>query len=82
MHVSRIEDQFRAKFQCPKCHHRGAETDRINTTGSGFSRFLDVQNRRFLAVSCTQCGYTEMYNLKFLEGQRLGADILDMLFGG
>lgn len=79
--VSAIEGQFAARFVCPKCQHRGAATDRINTTGSGLSRFFDVQNRRFLAVSCTQCGYTELYNLNVIDGRGLAADILDLLFG-
>ena len=30
-------------------------------TGTGFSRFLNVQNRKFLTVSCTNCKYTELY---------------------
>jgi predicted nucleic-acid-binding Zn-ribbon protein len=44
---------------CPKCGH--AEVDDIATTGAGVSRLFDVQNRRYRAVSCTRCGYTEFY---------------------
>jgi predicted nucleic-acid-binding Zn-ribbon protein len=46
---------------CVKCGHDEATADDIGTTGQGFSRGLDVQNRRFRAVSCTRCGYTELY---------------------
>jgi predicted nucleic-acid-binding Zn-ribbon protein len=46
---------------CPKCGHTDAEVDDIATTGAGVSRLFDVQNRRYRAVSCTRCGYTEFY---------------------
>jgi len=49
------------KYICAKCGNRQAEADRIRTTGSGFSRFFNIQNRRFTAVSCTRCGFTELY---------------------
>ena len=26
-----------------------------------YSRFFDVQDKKFQAVSCAQCGYTEIY---------------------
>jgi predicted nucleic-acid-binding Zn-ribbon protein len=48
-------------YTCPKCGNRKAETDQIRTTGDGFTRFFNIQNRRFFTVSCTKCGYTEMY---------------------
>jgi len=48
-------------YHCPKCGNRKAEMDEIRTTGSGFSRYFNIQNRRFTAVSCTHCGFTEFY---------------------
>lgn len=48
-------------YKCPKCSNRSYETDRISTTGSGLSKIFDLQNRKFTAVSCTRCGFTEMY---------------------
>lgn len=48
-------------WQCPKCGYQLYEVDEIRTTGSGLSRFLDIQNRKFSAVSCAQCRYTELY---------------------
>lgn len=60
---------------CPKCGHDGAETDTISTTGSGFSKFFDVQNRRFLVVSCEDCGYSELY-----RGQSRG-NVIDFFLG-
>jgi hypothetical protein len=60
---------------CPKCGHTDAEVDDIATTGAGFSRLFDVQNRRYRAVSCTRCGYTEFY-----KGRRPN-EVLDLFIG-
>lgn len=60
---------------CPKCGHDEAEVDEVATTGTGPSRLFDVQNRRFTVVSCTNCGYSELY-----RGQ--DADVILDLFLG
>ncbi len=48
-------------YSCPKCNNRQANIDVIRTTGKGFTRFFNIQNREFTTVSCTKCGYTEFY---------------------
>ena len=48
-------------YACVKCNNTGYTTDEFRATGSGFARFFDVQNKKFTTVSCTQCGYTEIY---------------------
>lgn len=48
-------------YNCPKCGNRKAEIDQIRTTGAGFTRFFNIQNRKFTTVSCSLCGYTEIY---------------------
>jgi len=50
-----------ARYECVKCGNRDYDTDEITTTGSTFSKFFNVQNRKFTAVSCTRCNYTEFY---------------------
>lgn len=50
-------------WKCPKCSNRTFETDTLATTGAGLSRFFDIQNRRFATISCSHCGYTEMYKM-------------------
>ena len=47
-------------YSCAKCQHTSLSTDEIRATGK-FSRFFDVQNKKFTAVSCDQCGFTEVY---------------------
>ena len=48
-------------YQCPKCQTTAYEKDEIRTTGSGLSKFFDVQNKRFVAITCKNCRYTELY---------------------
>lgn len=63
-------------YSCAKCGTRNAETDEIRTTGSGFTKYFNIQNRRFTAVTCTKCGFTELY-----RGGKSGraSNILDFL---
>ena len=35
----------------------------LRTTGSGLTRFLNIQNQKYATVACTQCGYTDLYRL-------------------
>ncbi len=48
-------------YACVKCNNNSYTTDEFRATGGGFSRFFDVQNKKFTTVSCSQCGYTEIY---------------------
>jgi uncharacterized protein len=54
-------NQTQMSYKCPKCGHAEYEVDQIRTTGGGFSKIFDVQNKKFVAVSCTRCKYTEFY---------------------
>jgi len=60
---------------CPKCGHEETEVDEIATTGSGLSKYFDIQNRTFTVISCTDCGYSEMY-----KGQSSG-NAIDIFLG-
>jgi predicted nucleic-acid-binding Zn-ribbon protein len=46
---------------CPKCGHDEVTVDKISTTGGGLSKMFDIQNRGFETVTCTHCGFTELY---------------------
>lgn len=63
-------------FSCPKCSGWEYETDEIRTTGAGFTKYFNIQNRRFTTVSCKRCGYTEFYRAGRSGG---GSNILDFL---
>ena len=78
----KIEEIFESKFKCPKCKSERAIAKKIATTGTGLSKIFDIQMNRFLAVSCENCGYTELYNLNVIEkrGDTL-SNLLDFIFG-
>jgi len=64
------------KYTCPKCNHRTAKVDKIRTTGAGFTKYFNIQNRKFTTVSCTNCGYTDFYKDGAAGG---GSNVLDFL---
>ncbi len=48
-------------WECPKCNNTQYEEDVLAATGGGVTKFFNVQNKKFITVSCTKCRYTEMY---------------------
>jgi len=66
------------KYVCPKCGSKTCETGEIRATGSFLTKIFNVQNRRFTSVTCTECRYTELYNI---PSSKLG-NVLDFLVGG
>ena len=62
---------------CPKCAHTDAEVGTISTTGGGLSKMFDIQTNKFRVVSCTNCGYSELYR----DTGSSGSDIVDVFFG-
>ena len=63
-------------YRCTKCDNGTFEQDEIRMAGK-WSRFFDVQNKKFFAVSCERCGYTEIYRGK----GSTAANVLDFLSG-
>ena len=68
-------DQERRNYVCPKCGNTQYESDQFQATGGNFAKIFDVQNKKFITLSCTQCGYTEMYKSQTDSGM----NILDFL---
>ena len=63
------------QYICPKCGATEYETDSFQAAGGNFSKIFDIQNRKFITVSCCRCGYTEIYKAK----RSAGWNILDFL---
>ena len=63
-------------FSCAKCGCTNCETGEIRTTGSGFSRFLNLQNQKFGYLTCSNCAYTEFYRM---HGGGKGMAFLDII---
>jgi len=78
--VSNIESDIAQAFVCPKCDYEEAHAERLSMSGTGLSRLFEVQPYRYAFVSCTNCGYTEIYNLKMLEGKDNLGTFLEILF--
>jgi predicted nucleic-acid-binding Zn-ribbon protein len=51
-------------WHCPKCKNQEFETDQLAGTGGVFSKFFNIQNKKFTTVTCTKCKYTEIYKEK------------------
>ncbi len=62
----------RIAYSCAKCSNPTYATEEIRATGK-YSRFFDVQNKKFTAVICENCGYADFYRA---EGGK-GGNILD-----
>jgi len=62
------------KYICPKCGSKTFVTSEISTSGHLFTRILNIQSKRFTSVTCSECKYTEFYNL---SPKRLG-EVLDI----
>ncbi|NQV19362.1 MAG: GTP-binding protein [Armatimonadetes bacterium] len=50
-----------SKYVCPKCGNTQYETDEFRATGGFLSKVFDVQSKKFVTVTCTNCKYTEIY---------------------
>jgi len=48
-------------YKCPKCGGMECDVVEVSATGGGIARFFDFQNRRFSAVVCDRCKFTEFY---------------------
>ncbi|HMA58807.1 MAG TPA: zinc ribbon domain-containing protein [Halanaerobiales bacterium] len=51
------------EFKCEKCGSKSYDKTELRTTGGKLSKLFDVQNKKFIAVSCSNCGYTELYRI-------------------
>jgi predicted nucleic-acid-binding Zn-ribbon protein len=78
--MGRVEELLAQEFVCTRCEHQGAHVERLAMSGTGLSRLFEIQPYRYAFVSCTNCGYTEAYNLRTLEGKDDLGTFLEILF--
>jgi len=78
--MARVDDLLAEKFICPRCGTHGAHTERLAMSGTGLSRLLEIQAHRYVFVSCANCGFTEVFNLRVLEGKDDLGTFLEILF--
>ncbi len=75
-----VERMLAQEFVCPRCKSTGAHVERLAMSGTGLSRLFEIQAYRYAFVSCNHCGYTEVYNLRTLEGQDNLGTLLEVIF--
>ena len=78
--MDNIEQQLGEAFVCAKCHQHGGHVEKLAMSGTGISRLLEIQPYRYVFVSCDNCGYTEIYNLKTLAGKDDLGTVLEIIF--
>lgn len=62
-----------SNYTCVKCGCQEFESDQFQATGGNIAKLFDIQNKRFITVSCKKCGYTELYK----SNTDAGMNILD-----
>ena len=48
-------------WKCPKCGSGTFEVSDVRTSGGALASIFDIENRKFSAVTCERCSYTELY---------------------
>jgi predicted nucleic-acid-binding Zn-ribbon protein len=48
-------------WSCPKCSHDHYDIGEMRVSGGFWSRIFDVQNKKYSAITCQRCAYTEFY---------------------
>lgn len=78
-----IEEVIENNFKCSKCGTKECITKEVAMTGTGLSKIFDIQYNHYLFVSCTNCGFVEIFNPDILRGRTSGqlGSIMDILFG-
>ena len=79
----KVGDEIAARFRCPKCGNNGAIVKKLAMTGANLlDRWLNWQRNKYYFVTCSNCGYTEVYDAEILDGKKGKlADLLDLIFG-
>lgn len=63
------------QYVCQKCGCQHYESDQFQATGGNFAKLFDIQNKKFITITCNRCGFTELYKSETSEG----LNILDFL---
>lgn len=56
-----FEEKLVASFCCPKCRGKSAITRTVKLPGK-FPPLLSFGSEEFILITCTLCGFTEMYS--------------------
>ena len=65
---------------CAKCGSVGARAEALVMTGTGLSNWLEIQHHPYVFAPYHTCGYTEVYDLRTLQGKDSAGTFLEVLF--
>ncbi len=63
-------------FTCTKCEGHIAITGQLRAVGGFWTKLFNIQNLKFITISCSACGFTEIYQD---SKKRTAENILDFL---
>ncbi|EFC48002.1 predicted protein [Naegleria gruberi] len=72
--IYELEKQ-KVRFVCEKCKGSEYRLGEVRSCGSLMAKIFNVQNRRFITVTCSTCGHTQFFE----STQSALANILDIL---
>lgn len=58
-----LERHLSEQHVCAHCGHRGAHVEYVTLTGTGVSRWLNIDRHEYALVTCLRCGHTALFNL-------------------
>ncbi len=61
MKQERRDNMEKRQWECSKCGSKKYEQGQFQATGGNFAKLFDVQNKKFITISCKECGFTELY---------------------
>jgi len=62
------------KYKCSKCGNKTYKSGEIRATGGFWTKIFNIQNRKFVTISCEKCGYSDLY---FTKKAKTAENILD-----
>ncbi len=60
-------------YQCIKCNSQDFSSGQLRAAGGFWTKLFNIQNLKFVTLSCNQCGYTEIYK----RGTQAAENVLD-----
>lgn len=63
-----VKERLETGFICPKCHARGGVAHVVTLPSGPVGLLVPLTMARYVAVSCSLCGYTEFYNAAVIAG--------------
>ena len=48
-------------YKCSKCKWLEYESGEMRVSGGLWTKIFNIQNKKFITVSCKDCGYTDIY---------------------